>query len=1264
MKDLLFADKGDNPQMIAIRSKIKDTMVDVAQGFVSDDTRKYIHGYMMLILVTKPNGDVETPFKLNPSIVAIVDKVKDQFTPAAPSKGSNKHRGSVTGTATMSFREQFLKTGKIEALAVSMVKELMDQARDGEGKNTPLMVAKALKQTAYYIKPRLPAEVLKSFDMISIFSKDKFVKKEIIGPLSSNKLSPEQLVYSIIPKISIETAFASKNGMEQLAAKLQKLKKLSPDTLEVIGGKKLLVMIDKIDEFVKLVDPAILNAQSDPLAAIGALGSMVIKQQDDDDEEGEGEEENQIVAKPSPNQKLQMMLRRAAEYALLHELWGSFNRRIRDALAIISLFLVFSTSLALFSGLSSTIGGALVAGATFVDIIRRSYDANNVMAKNFEWQRLYNNLVNDLTYTLMLETEQIQDEDTDRFSADFYNIKRKAPFVPPSPVLGFIRELLTDSVNDSDEERIFEIICFDDYQPRDILIHIPNEFVNTRKAVSLGINVLTFLFPRFFRSAAENRKIARAKARDRRKEKEELDEKNKDAQQKKTELQEEQKKAKETKKKEMGLEYSATANINEGDEEVDTCFTCCSPVAESSEKENKPCCSLSSLDCFQCFVCCTDDTEEYDSSKGIINAAESILNKPDNFVDDLDEEEYGYNQKEYENWKQAFDAWYQGKILKNDNNLGLYGSVKVHDQDIQEEDEFFFINDIFLLDMVREIDLVKEFDRITDDFNIAVNSMPIVDRPLPRHYYFNNMRVALAQYKNYAPTIAEKKGGRNESIEDVLFLDQWNGGHHDDEGKYSERRVKVLYDTFCRATELRTINRECALANRSVLRSIELVCLTISASITIALLIAPTVILVQLVTGILAAVISGLVSWTKFRNYESTAAGNELAYARFANISTDIESIFVKLKTAQRYMFGCNRFLLERLDELDFDYDDDDDEDHDDEVDEEEGEDDEESDDDEYDYEDEYGDSDEDLYDYGEESDEEENAMDYFYAPEIDEKDFEKMFESVDGSDDGDIEDGDRDESEIQIDFNGLDHTHDGAWKVSKNGMAALDKSNILLVLYQGDLKYYDPDFARNRHDEPPYVKHESIASEIHSIVGSTAEILSLEGHDDTTVVIRHIRSLDTELIIEFSDSDDATDFMIKFGFQIAETHMHDGAWPILKNSRKGGFLADMFTQMESRLLVLYQGDLLYYKMECAERDIALPPYVKVDSSYQNNITGGLTGCSCTQDEDAENTVVIKSPTDSDLTVQFQTRNELLAFKMKFEHQVRELAEASVFKEV
>jgi len=252
-----------------------------------------------------------------------------------------------------------------------------------------------------------------------------------------------------------------------------------------------------------------------------------------------------------------MMLRRAAEYSLLHELWGSINRRIRDALAIMSLFLVFATSLALFSGLSSFVGGALVAAATLIDIIRRSYDANTVMAKSFEWHRLYNNLVNDLTYNLMLESEYQQDDSVDRFATDFYNIKRSAPFVPPPPILGFFRETLFGETGD---QQVFEVICHDDYQPKDIINYIPADYPNTRKIASLAIGVIAFISPWMFRSNKAIRELAKAEALVKKLEQEEVDARKLSEDIAKKDIQAAQKAAKDQKKKEMeaqGLTYSA-----------------------------------------------------------------------------------------------------------------------------------------------------------------------------------------------------------------------------------------------------------------------------------------------------------------------------------------------------------------------------------------------------------------------------------------------------------------------------------------------------------------------------------------------------------------------------------------------------------------------------------------------------------------------------------------------------------------------------------
>ena len=98
---------------------------------------------------------------------------------------------------------------------------------------------------------------------------------------------------------------------------------------------------------------------------------------------------------------------------------------------------------------------------------------------------------------------------------------------------------------------------------------------------------------------------------------------------------------------------------------------------------------------------------------------------------------------------------------------------------------------------------------------------------------------------------------------------------------------------------------------------LQLLCLALSTLITITLIYFGTdhkqSDRVVLFTGSLAAFISAILSWSKFAQYDSLGASHEVAFGKYVDVCSKIETLFLKLRRFTNKF--NNEAILEALDE-------------------------------------------------------------------------------------------------------------------------------------------------------------------------------------------------------------------------------------------------------------------------------------------------------------------------------------------------------------
>ncbi len=190
-----------------------------------------------------------------------------------------------------------------------------------------------------------------------------------------------------------------------------------------------------------------------------------------------------------------------------------------------------------------------------------------------------------------------------------------------------------------------------------------------------------------------------------------------------------------------------------------------------------------------------------------------------------------------------------------------------------------FIDEISYNEL-QQLSLKDRTDNIEGQFNAAVQAMPPIPRPIGKNmmnkYKYITIKALMHEPKIIAPAYSNNK--------DVDYSDS-----------DSERRLKLLHTLYCKSTEYQAIHRELGHDIKSKLTVIQILCLILSTFNTMMLLTYNGE-NKRVFGGIIAAIVSGIVSWTKFVDYESRSAGHELSFKRFASISILIEGIFIPLK--------------------------------------------------------------------------------------------------------------------------------------------------------------------------------------------------------------------------------------------------------------------------------------------------------------------------------------------------------------------------------
>lgn len=203
---------------------------------------------------------------------------------------------------------------------------------------------------------------------------------------------------------------------------------------------------------------------------------------------------------------------------------------------------------------------------------------------------------------------------------------------------------------------------------------------------------------------------------------------------------------------------------------------------------------------------------------------------------------------------------------------------------------------------MRELDFLQVFDGIETDFSSAESTMPSVPYNLDAQYNFITWR---ARFKDAEKSFPLKRNSNYSDPLDPINVLPLEADSNLFDTTYvgktrSERMLLMLHRFFCMSAEYCEVHYSLANKNKRIYTNLQLACLFLSTLITIILIYFGTdheqTDKVVLVTGAMAALISAILSWSKFAQYDSLGASHEVAFAKFVAICSDVETLFIRLR--------------------------------------------------------------------------------------------------------------------------------------------------------------------------------------------------------------------------------------------------------------------------------------------------------------------------------------------------------------------------------
>ena len=725
-------------------------------------------------------------------------------------------------------------------------------------------------------------EPLKSV-MVDLPSQAKMILK--LPSLFNEYFTTAQLKdpeHQIVGKIN--DVFKDKNLKEDQDIIIKKLKdlKIPTDILFAIGGDELVATFRRAADYSALFvkkDSESGDIMADPL---GALMTFVGKGKSEKEEEDDGDGDDYgAVGKledsnMSVNEKLQVVLRYCAEYAVAHSLYAEYNRKLNEIQAFFTLLLAAVTSLIIFSGDSPThraAGGTFAGFTAFNELVHRLIDTAGAMHANNATSRRFNQLKQRILFLLLTSNQKTQEKNYQDIATQYYNIKQTAPFLPPPPTMDnffkekdlaglsddmkylddllpmFIKKCIDDEAEDRRAKPYLELINKEDWNMMMYLDYLPGYLARFRSTIGIAFNIIDRLDIWWVRRGNTSL-FVRQPPRDL----EELD--------------------------------IAKALAKKKDEEV------VNPMG----------------------VTVTDKNGDTDSESDRDSDMESDID-PEEMQDTMVEQPKAALSLAARRSSVARTAMNQDDITRASvSTLIALGNTEQTLEELEEEENR-------LLETLHLKKTIEQYQRnrmanmnmpelvayLQAEFESAVAAMPSVPSLLPQGFIYIGTRDMLDEVKVIAPL---KKPDR---IPYGTLFDR-----PEFQRTTTERQSAALYRLYTKCMEYRTIHKNIAYDLNSKLLFFNTLALLISLLVTVTLLGANESTGAVAFGGVGAAVVSAIVSWMKFADYEATAANHKTAFARFANLASDIEAVFVTLRQwTEEYDPGS---VLETLDEVMYDF--------------------------------------------------------------------------------------------------------------------------------------------------------------------------------------------------------------------------------------------------------------------------------------------------------------------------------------------------------
>jgi hypothetical protein len=769
-------------------------------------------------------------------------------------------------------------------------------------KNPPLIIKmkrrKLLKNLKGYIYEILPANFKQLVRLPELI---KTLQAEI-GPSQMQNLVNGKLLDKNEKEIALTDPSALLNyitdmgGLYIYCPEKQKNVSLPSDVVYALGGEELVMFLNKFQQFndtFKGAVTAFRTAMKDPFAAFESLNSVL-----EEANAKKKEDERREMEKQPANLKIQKILIRAVEYSVAHNLFAQYNMAVDDKLAFTTLVLAATTSLALFAHDNTLIGAFLAFMTAAVDFVNRQINFSKQMLDNFDSSRQYLMLSNDITYYLMTYSAEQQEEVYKEVSTRFFNIKQSAPFLPPPPSINFF--FTSDSVKPTEGvkgtfRQVYHGTEMEDLADEQLLVRDGQFVFGLRVTYRSFIHKINFII--HFTYVLVNNACT-------------------------------------------GIYNYITCKPKEVHRPLFRVI-CYDPWAPTMylkylPKQLMPLKSvfaivINVLDYFGFFTK-QDSKDSIDKNRKMMEDAEERELKEEQERKKGDEEldeaarraSKGYDaypgaQRNFEvenplrqgaeskgaPFQSAALVDYRRKTLNQNNrrvttrasimaNARVVGRAATAEEQLREQQMMDRVNKATVLkpeefSLLDAVDFAWRFEDIITDFNSATASMPTLPRPLPAKYHYITLHAALAQTRGFAKQYKELS--EDGKVYKTVFKSLFDTADFQD--TVSKRKLEMLFDFYCKSSEYRSIHKDYAYSLKIRLKTIQIICLILSVTITLTLLATPVKFRyrVELFTGVCAAIISALVSWSKFADYESKSASHEVSYHKFSAVATQIEAM-------------------------------------------------------------------------------------------------------------------------------------------------------------------------------------------------------------------------------------------------------------------------------------------------------------------------------------------------------------------------------------